>query len=202
MAETVNQTQNFLKGVVKENPIFVMLLGMCPTLGVTSSASNGLGMGVATMFVLIMSNIVVSLVKNQIPSKVRIPAFIIIIASFVTIVEMILEAFVPFLYEQLGIFIPLIVVNCIILGRAEAFASKNNAISSLIDGLGMGLGFTLALTILGSTREILGNGSLFGFKFVAENANTFILFILPPGAFIALAYLTVLFNKITSKTAK
>jgi electron transport complex protein RnfE len=202
MAEIVNQTQNFLKGIVKENPIFVMLLGMCPTLGVTSSASNGLGMGVATMFVLIMSNIVVSLVKNQIPSKVRIPAFIIIIASFVTIVEMILEAFVPFLYEQLGIFIPLIVVNCIILGRAEAFASKNNALSSLIDGLGMGLGFTLALTILGATREILGNGSLFGLKFVAENANTFILFILPPGAFIALAYLTVLFNKVTAKTAK
>ena len=202
MAETVNQTQNFLKGVVKENPIFVMLLGMCPTLGVTSSASNGLGMGVATMFVLIMSNIVVSLVKNQIPSKVRIPAFIIIIASFVTIVEMILEAFVPFLYEQLGIFIPLIVVNCIILGRAEAFASKNNALSSFIDGLGMGLGFTLALTILGSVREILGNGSLFGLRFVAENANTFILFILPPGAFIALAYLTVLFNKITSKSNK
>ncbi|MBP8792177.1 MAG: electron transport complex subunit E [Lutibacter sp.] len=202
MAETVNQTQNFLKGVVKENPIFVMLLGMCPTLGVTSSASNGLGMGVATMFVLIMSNIVVSLVKNQIPSKVRIPAFIIIIASFVTIVEMILEAFVPFLYEQLGIFIPLIVVNCIILGRAEAFASKNNALSSFIDGLGMGLGFTLALTILGSVREILGNGSLFGLRFVAENANTFILFILPPGAFIALAYLTVLFNKITSKSIK
>ncbi len=202
MAETVNQTQNFLKGIVKENPIFVMLLGMCPTLGVTSSASNGLGMGVATMFVLIMSNIVVSLVKSQIPSKVRIPAFIIIIASFVTIVEMILEAFVPFLYEQLGIFIPLIVVNCIILGRAEAFASKNNALSSLIDGLGMGLGFTLALTILGATREILGNGSLFGLKFVAENANTFILFILPPGAFIALAYLTVLFNKVTAKTAK
>ena len=202
MAETVNQTQNFLKGIVKENPIFVMLLGMCPTLGVTSSASNGLGMGVATMFVLIMSNIVVSLVKNQIPSKVRIPAFIIIIASFVTIVEMILEAFVPFLYEQLGIFIPLIVVNCIILGRAEAFASKNNALSSLIDGLGMGLGFTLALTILGATREILGNGSLFGLKFVAENANTFILFILPPGAFIALPYLTVIFNKITTKTAK
>ena len=202
MAEIVNQTQNFLKGIVKENPIFVMLLGMCPTLGVTSSASNGLGMGVATMFVLIMSNIVVSLVKSQIPSKVRIPAFIIIIASFVTIVEMILEAFVPFLYEQLGIFIPLIVVNCIILGRAEAFASKNNALSSLIDGLGMGLGFTLALTILGATREILGNGSLFGLKFVAENANTFILFILPPGAFIALAYLTVLFNKVTAKTAK
>ena len=200
MAETINQTQNFLKGIVKDNPVFVMLLGMCPTLGVTSSAFNGLGMGVATMFVLIMSNIVVSLIKTQIPSKVRIPAFIIVIASFVTIVEMILEAFVPFLYEQLGIFIPLIVVNCLILGRAEAFASKNNVLSSLIDGLGMGLGFTMALTLLGATREILGSGSLFGFKFVPEDANTFILFILPPGAFIALAYLTVLFNKITNKT--
>lgn len=202
MAETINQTQNFLKGIVKENPIFVMLLGMCPTLGVTSSAFNGLGMGIATMFVLIMSNMVVSMVKNLIPSKVRIPAFIIIIAAFVTIVEMILEAYVPFLYEQLGIFIPLIVVNCIILGRAEAFASKNNILSSLVDGLGMGLGFTLALTILGTTREILGNGSVFGLRFLSENANTFILFILPPGAFIALSYLTVLFNKITSKTAK
>lgn len=200
MAETVNQTQNFLKGIVKDNPVFVMLLGMCPTLGVTSSAFNGLGMGVATMFVLIMSNIVVSLIKTQIPSKVRIPAFIIVIASFVTIVEMILEAFVPFLYEQLGIFIPLIVVNCLILGRAEAFASKNNVLSSLVDGLGMGLGFTLALTALGAVREILGSGSIFGFKFVPEDANTFILFILPPGAFIALAYLTVLFNKISTKT--
>lgn len=202
MAETVNQSQNFFKGIVKENPIFVMLLGMCPTLGVTSSAFNGLGMGVATMFVLIMSNVVVSLIKSQIPSKVRIPAFIIVIASFVTIVEMVLEAFVPFLYEQLGIFIPLIVVNCLILGRAEAFASKNNAFSSLIDGLGMGVGFTLALTVLGAAREILGSGSLFGLQFLSENANTFILFILPPGAFIALAYLTVLFNKISSKTAK
>lgn len=199
MAESLNQKQNFLKGIIKENPIFVMLLGMCPTLGVTSSAFNGLGMGIATAFVLLMSNIVVSLVKSTIPAKVRIPAFIIIIASFVTIVEMILEAFVPFLYEQLGIFIPLIVVNCIILGRAEAFASKNNVLSSAIDAIGMGLGFTMALTILGSVREILGNGSLFGFKFVSEDANTFILFILPPGAFIALAYLTVLFNKITSK---
>ena len=199
MAESLNQKQNFLKGIIKENPIFVMLLGMCPTLGVTSSAFNGLGMGIATAFVLLMSNIVVSLVKSTIPAKVRIPAFIIIIASFVTIVEMILEAFVPFLYEQLGIFIPLIVVNCIILGRAEAFASKNNVLSSAIDAIGMGLGFTMALTILGSVREILGNGSLFGFKFVSEDANTFILFILPPGAFIALAYLTVLFNKISSK---
>ena len=200
MAEKVNQTQNFLKGIVKDNPVFVMLLGMCPTLGVTSSAFNGLGMGVATMFVLLMSNIVVSLVKSQIPSKVRIPAFIIIIASFVTIVEMVLEAFVPFLYEQLGIFIPLIVVNCLILGRAEAFASKNNILSSIVDALGMGLGFVVALTVLGATREILGSGSLFGFKFVPEDANTFILFILPPGAFIALAYLTVLFNKISTKT--
>jgi len=201
MAKTIHQKQNFLKGIIKENPIFVMLLGMCPTLGVTSSAFNGLGMGVATAFVLLMSNIVVSLVKNLIPSKVRIPAFIIIIASFVTIVEMILEAFVPFLYEQLGIFIPLIVVNCIILGRAEAFASKNNVLSSVIDALGMGLGFTMALTALGSFREILGNGSLFGLSFVPDDANTFILFILPPGAFIALAYLTVIFNKLTTKTS-
>lgn len=200
MAETLNQKQNFLKGVIKENPIFVMLLGMCPTLGVTSSAFNGLGMGVATAFVLLMSNVVVSLVKNQIPAKVRIPAFIIIIASFVTIVEMVLEAFVPFLYEQLGIFIPLIVVNCLILGRAEAYASKNNVLSSVIDALGMGLGFTLALTALGAVREILGSGSLFGVSFVPDDANTFILFILPPGAFIALAYLTVIFNKLTTKT--
>ncbi|MGE5942896.1 MAG: RnfABCDGE type electron transport complex subunit E [Flavobacteriales bacterium] len=199
MAE-MNQKQNFLKGIIKENPIFVMLLGMCPTLGVTSSAFNGLGMGVATLFVLLMSNIVVSLVKNLIPAKVRIPAFIIIIASFVTIVEMILEAFVPLLYEQLGIFIPLIVVNCIILGRAEAFASKNNVLSSIFDALGMGIGFVLALTILGSVREILGSGSLFGLTFLPETANTFILFILPPGAFIALAYLTVMFNRLTSKT--
>ena len=199
MADTIDQKQNFIKGIVKENPVFVMLLGMCPTLGVTSSAFNGLGMGVATLFVLLMSNIVVSLVKSQIPSKVRIPAFIIIIASFVTIVEMMLEAFIPFLYEQLGIFIPLIVVNCLILGRAEAYASKSNLISSIIDALGMGLGFVLALTVLGATREILGSGSIFGMKFVPEDANTFILFILPPGAFIALAYLTVVFNKISIK---
>jgi electron transport complex protein RnfE len=199
MAGIINQKQNFLKGIVKENPIFVMLLGMCPTLGVTTSAFNGLGMGVATLFVLLMSNIVVALVKNQIPNKVRIPAFIIIIASFVTVVEMVLEAFVPFLYEQLGIFIPLIVVNCLILGRAEAFASKNNVLSSIIDALGMGIGFVIALTVLGATREMLGNGSLFDFKIFSENTNTFIVFILPPGAFIALAYLTVLFNKVTSK---
>lgn len=199
MAEQISQKQNFLKGIIKDNPVFVMLLGMCPTLGVTSSAFNGLGMGIATLFVLLMSNIVVSLVKTQIPSKVRIPAFIVIIASFVTIVEMVLEAFIPFLYEQLGIFIPLIVVNCLILGRAEAYASKNNLMSSIIDALGMGIGFTIALTILGAVREVLGNGSLFDFKMVSEDASTLILFILPPGAFIALAYLSVMFNKISTK---
>lgn len=199
MAETINQKHNFLKGILKENPVFVMLLGMCPTLGVTTSAFNGLGMGVATLFVLLMSNIVVSLLKSQIPSKVRIPAFIIIIASFVTMVEMILEAYLPFLYEQLGIFIPLIVVNCLILGRAEAFASKNNLLSSILDALGMGIGFVLALTALGATREILGSGSIFDIGFVSEDASTFILFILPPGAFIALAYLAVLFNKIATQ---
>ena len=200
MAEKLTQKENFLKGIIKDNPVFVMLLGMCPTLGVTSSAFNGLGMGVATLFVLLMSNIVVSLVKSQIPSKVRIPAFIIIIASFVTIVEMVLEAYIPFLFEQLGIFIPLIVVNCLILGRAEAFASKNGLMPSIVDALGMGIGFTIALTILGAVREILGSGSIFDFSFVSEDANTFILFILPPGAFIALAYLAILFNKISVKT--
>ncbi len=199
MAEKLTQKESFLKGIIKDNPVFVMLLGMCPTLGVTSSAFNGLGMGVATLFVLLMSNIVVSLVKSQIPSKVRIPAFIIIIASFVTIVEMVLEAYIPFLFEQLGIFIPLIVVNCLILGRAEAFASKNDLWSSIVDALGMGIGFTIALTVLGAVREILGSGSLFDFRFVSEDANTLLLFILPPGAFIALAYLSVFFNKV-SKT--
>ena len=199
MAEKLTQKQNFLKGIIKDNPVFVMLLGMCPTLGVTSSAFNGLGMGIATLFVLLMSNIVVSLIKSQIPSKVRIPAFIIIIASFVTIVEMVLEAYIPFLFEQLGIFIPLIVVNCLILGRAEAFASKNNFMSSIIDALGMGIGFTIALTALGAVREILGSGSIFDWRFVSEDSNTMLLFILPPGAFIALAYLSVVFNKI-SKT--
>lgn len=199
MATELSPRQNFLKGIVKENPVFVMLLGMCPTLGVTSSAFNGLGMGLATLFVLTMSNVVVSLIKSQVPSKVRIPAFIVIIASFVTVVEMVLEAYIPFLYEQLGIFIPLIVVNCVILGRAEAFASKNNLAASLVDALGMGLGFTLALTVLGATREILGNGSLFEFRFVSEDAQSILLFILPPGAFIALAYLTLAFNRLTRK---
>lgn len=201
MANTIDHKQNFLKGIIKENPVFVMLLGMCPTLGVTSSAFNGLGMGLATLFVLLMSNIVVSLIKSQIPNKVRIPAFIVIIASFVTVVEMVLEAFIPFLYEQLGIFIPLIVVNCLILGRAEAFASKNSLTASVVDALGMGIGFVIALTALGAVREILGNGSIFEFRFVSEDANTLILFILPPGAFIALAYLAIVFNGLVHKNA-
>ena len=201
MADTLSHKQNFLKGIVKDNPVFVMLLGMCPTLGVTSSAFNGLGMGLATLFVLLMSNIVVSLIKSQIPNKVRIPAFIVIIAAFVTVVEMVLEAYIPFLYEQLGIFIPLIVVNCLILGRAEAFASKNDLIASIVDAIGMGLGFVIALTALGAVREILGNGSIFELRFVSEDANTLILFILPPGAFIALAYLAIVFNRLTNKKA-
>ena len=195
MAVIQSKNQIFFKGIVKDNPVFVMLLGMCPTLGVTSSAMNGLGMGLATLFVLIMSNTVVSLVKNKIPDKVRIPAFIIIIASFVSIVEMVLEAYIPFLYEQLGIFIPLIVVNCLILGRAEAFASRNTVFDSIIDALGMGIGFVIALTVLGAVREIFGSGSVFNYRFVSENADTFIIFILPPGAFIALAYLVAIFNK-------
>jgi len=200
MANSLSGKQNLLKGIIKENPVFVMLLGMCPALGVTSTAYNGLGMGIATLFVLLMSNLVVSLVKSQIPAKVRIPAFIIVIASFVTIVEMVLEAFIPFLYEQLGIFIPLIVVNCLILGRAEAFASRNSTLSSVIDALGMGLGFTIALTALGAVREVLGSGSLFDYRLLSDDASTLVLFILPPGAFIALAYLSAVFNRLTLKT--
>ncbi|MBK8805744.1 MAG: electron transport complex subunit E [Bacteroidales bacterium] len=184
------------KGFIKENPIFALLLGICPTLGVTSSAQNGLGMGIATTFVLVMSNIVISLVKTKIPDKVRIPSFVVIIAGFVTIVEMLLEAYLPALYEQLGLFIPLIVVNCIILGRAEAFASKNNMIDSFLDGLGMGIGFTFALTLLGSIREMLGSGTIFSISFLPDNATTILLFILPPGAFIALGYIIAVINKL------
>ncbi len=195
----MNQWKNFSKGFFKENAVFVLLLGMCPTLGVTTSAINGLAMGLATTFVLVMSNLVVSLVKNQVPNKVRIPVFIVVIASFVTVVEMTMEAFVPSLFKALGLFIPLIVVNCIILGRAEAFASKNTPLSSVLDGLGIGLGFAMALTILGGIREILGNGSIFDIKFVSEDASTMILFILSPGAFIVLGYLIALINRL-SKT--
>lgn len=181
-------------GIIKENPIFVLLLGMCPTLGTTSSAINGLGMGLATTFVLLCSNMVVSSVKNLIPDQVRIPAYIVIIATFVTMVQMSMEAFVPALYESLGLFIPLIVVNCIVLGRAESFAAKNNIAMSALDGLGMGLGFTFALTLLGSVRELLGTGKLFNFTVFPEEFGS-LIFVLAPGAFIALGYLIAIVNK-------
>lgn len=190
----MNQMKNFTKGFISNNPVFVLLLGMCPTLGVTTSAINGLGMGLATTFVLVMANVVISLVKNLIPDKVRIPSFIVIIASFVTIVDLVMAGFAPALHEQLGLFIPLIVVNCIVLGRAEAFASKNDVFSSLIDGLGMGLGFSFALTLLGGVREILGSGALFGFKFISGDG--ILVFVLAPGAFIALGYMIAIINKL------
>ena len=184
----------FTRGFVKENPVFTLLLGLCPTLGVTTSAVNGLGMGLATTFVLLMSNIVVSLVKSLIPDKVRIPSFIVIIATFVTIVELTMQAFLPSLFDALGLFIPLIVVNCLILGRAEAWASKNSFLDSVIDGLGMGFGFAFALTLLGGVREILGSGAIFGFKFM--EGDGMLVFVLAPGAFIALGYLVAIMNKI------
>ncbi len=190
----MNQWKNFSKGFFKENPVFVMLLGMCPTLGVTSSAINGLGMGLATTFVLVMSNIVVALIKDFVPDKVRIPSFIVIIASFVTVVEMVMQAYLPALFEALGLFIPLIVVNCLVLGRAEAFASKNTLRSSTIDGFGMGLGFSMALTMLGALREFFGSGKIFGLSFFSENYGM-LIFVLAPGAFIALGYLTAFINK-------
>lgn len=186
-----------LKGIIKENPTFVLVLGMCPTLGTTTSAINGAGMGIATMFVLIMSNTVISLIKGLIPDKVRIPAFIVVIASCVTVIQLLMEAYVPALYETLGVFIPLIVVNCIILGRAEAFASKNNVMDSALDGMGIGLGFTLSLTVIGAVREMLGSGSIFGYKFI--EGDGLIAFVLAPGAFFVLGYLMVLFNKTTAR---
>lgn len=191
----MNQWKNFNKGFFRENAVFVLLLGMCPTLGVTSSAINGLGMGLATTFVLTMSNLVVSLVKNLIPDKVRIPAFIVIIASFVTLVELSMQAYVPALFESLGIFIPLIVVNCIVLGRAEAFASKNSLWSSVVDGLGMGLGFAMALSILGSVREFLGSGKIFDIT-IYPNQYGMLIFVLAQGAFIALGYLIAFINRL------
>ncbi|MDR1861178.1 MAG: electron transport complex subunit E [Bacteroidales bacterium] len=180
----MNQLQNFTKGIIKENPTFVLVLGMCPTLGVTSSAMNGLGMGLATMFVLVMSNIAISLIKNLIPDKVRIPCYIVVIAAFVTVVELCMQAYMPALYSSLGLFIPLIVVNCIVLGRAEAFASKNDVLSSAVDGLGIGVGFSMALTLLGGCRELLG--AVWGIT----------IFILAPGAFIVLGYLMAAFNRL------
>lgn len=183
------------KGLVKENPTFVLLLGMCPTLATTTSAINGMGMGLATMFVLVLSNMVISATAPYIPDKVRIPAYIVIIAAFVTVLQFIMQAYTPAMYETLGLFIPLIVVNCIVLGRAEAFANKNSVIDSACDGLGIGLGFTMSLTILGLVREILGSGSVFGFKFI--EGDGILAFVLAPGAFLALAYLIVIFRKIT-----
>ena len=196
--KAMNKTSlnNFTRGILRENPIFVMLLGMCPTLGVSTSAANGLGMGLATAFVLMMSNIGISAVKNIIPDIIRIPSFIVIIASFVSVIEMLMQAYLPQLYSALGIYIPLIVVNCIILGRAEAFASKNNIWQSFLDAVGMGIGFTLALTLLGSIREILGNGSWFDLSFVGEDTPTMLLFIMPPGAFLALAGIIIVVNKL------
>ncbi len=190
----MNQLQNFTKGFIRENPILVLVLGTCPTLATTSSSLNGMGMGIATTFVLVGSNVVISMLSNVIPDKVRIPAFVVIIASFVTIVDLLMQAYVPGLYVKLGIFIPLIVVNCIVLGRAEAFASKNNILSSLVDGLGMGLGFTMALGVLGAIREIIGSGAIFGYKFI--KGDGILVFILAPGAFIALGYLIALINRI------
>jgi electron transport complex protein RnfE len=190
----MSQLQNFTKGFFKENPILVLVLGTCPTLATSTSVLNGMGMGIATTFVLIGSNVVISLLANVIPDKVRIPAFVVVIASFVTIVDLLMQAFVPALYETLGIFIPLIVVNCIILGRAEAYASKNTVLSSLIDGAGMGLGFTMALGILGAFREIVGSGTIFGYKFIPGDG--ILVFILAPGAFWGLGYLIALVNRL------
>ena len=187
--------KTFTKGIWKENAVFKLLLGMCPLLAVTTSAENGLGMGAASTFVLVCSNIVVAMLRKLIPSKVRIPAFIIIIATFVTIVQLCMEAWVYGLYQALGIFIPLIVVNCLILGRAEAFASKRPVLDAAVDGLGMGLGFTLALFILGAVREIFGSGALLGVSLFGASYQPMLLMILPPGAFISLGLLLALMNK-------
>jgi Na+-translocating ferredoxin:NAD+ oxidoreductase subunit E len=189
----MNQLLNFTKGFFKENPILVLVLGTCPTLATSTSVLNGMGMGIATTFVLIGSNVVISLLSGVIPDKVRIPAFVVIIASFVTVVDLIMQAYTPDLYATLGIFIPLIVVNCIVLGRAEAYASKNSVWSSFIDGAGMGLGFTMALGILGAFREIVGSGSILGHKFIPGDG--ILVFILAPGAFWALGYLIALINR-------
>ena len=193
-----SKLQLIVDGIVKNNPTFVLVLGMCPTLGTTTSAINGLGMGLATMIVLILSNITISAIARFIPDKVRIPSYIVVIASFVTIVQLLLQAYVPVLYDALGIFLPLIVVNCIILGRAEAFANKNSVGDSALDGVGIGLGFTIALTAIGLVREILGSGSAFGWKFL--QGDGMLAFVMAPGAFLCLGYLMVLFNKFVKKS--
>lgn len=182
-------------GIVKENPTFVLLLGMCPTLATTTSAINGMSMGLATMFVLVCSNFVISLMKNTVPDKVRIPVFVVVIASFVSTLQMLMEAYLPSVNSSLGLYIPLIVVNCIILGRAESFACKNGPVASLCDGIGIGIGFTLALTLLGMVRELIGAGSVFDFKLLPDTCNV-LLFVLPPGAFITLGYLIAIVNKL------
>ena len=189
----------FTNGLLKENPTFVIVLGTCPTLAITTAAINGIGMGAATTFVLLFSNLFIALLKNLIPDKVRIAAFILVIATFVTIVDLVMKAYTPDLYKALGIFIPLIVVNCIILGRAEAFAQKNPIWPSVLDGLGMGLGFTLAITLIGSIREILGNGSIFGVRLLAEQASTILVFVLPPGAFVTYGLLIAIMNRVKLK---
>lgn len=193
----MGKIQLITKGFVKENPTFSLLLGMCPTLATTTSAINGMSMGLATVFVLVLSNMAISATAPYIPDKVRIPAYIVIIAAFVTILQLVMQAFTPDIYETLGLFIPLIVVNCIVLGRAEAFANKNSVVDSACDGIGIGIGFTFALTLLGLVREILGSGSAFGYKFTAGDG--ILVFVLAPGAFMALAYLIVLFKKVTAK---
>ena len=184
-----------MNGIITENPTFVLLLGMCPTLGTTSSAMNGMSMGLATMFVLICSNMVISALKNVIPDMVRIPGYIVVIATFVTVVQMCMEAFIPALYASLGLFIPLIVVNCIVLGRAEAFAAKNGVVASAFEGIGIGLGFTIALTLLGAIRELLGTGKLFNLTIMPEQFGS-LIFVLAPGAFIALGFLIAIVNKL------
>lgn len=191
----MNQLKVLWNGIIKENPTFVLLLGMCPTLGTTSSAMNGMSMGLATMAVLIFSNLIISLIKNLVPDMVRIPSFIVVIASLVTILQMVIKAFAPEIDKSLGLFIPLIVVNCIILGRAEAFAAKNGPISSVFDGIGMGLGFTLALTLLGAVREFLGTGKIFSMTIFPDSYGA-LVFVLAPGAFIALGYLIAIINKL------
>ncbi|CCX52302.1 MAG: electron transport complex subunit E [Bacteroidales bacterium] len=192
-----NKLNIFTKGFFKENPTFVLLLGMCPTLATTTSAINGLSMGLATLFVLVLSNIAISAIAPVVPDKVHIPVYIVVIATFVTILQFAMQAYTPAMYTTLGLFIPLIVVNCIVLGRAEAFASKNGILDSALDGFGIGLGFTLSLTILGIVREILGSGSVFGYRFITGDG--ILVFVMAPGAFLALGYLMVLFNKIAKK---
>ena len=199
---TATATERLINGIVKENPTFVLMLGMCPTLAVTTSAINGLGMGLTTMVVLALSNLFISLLRNIIPDKVRIPGFIVIIASFVTMMQLLLQAYIPSIYQALNIYIPLIVVNCIILGRAESFASKNEPIPSLFDGIGMGLGFTVALTIIGAVRELLGAGSVFGLTIMPASYEPIRIFTSAPGAFFVLAVLTAIQNKVKINGAK